>query len=190
MSDGAIPRTSVAESILLQLPARLLLGGMFAYAAYNKIPDVQLFAEAIKGFRVVDADTHPELIIMGAFVIPWFELIAGVMLIVGLRARAAALGIALLMGVFIYALMSVIMRGIHADCSCFGDESLICEAGVGWCQVIRNAVLMVPCIYLLLRGPGRLSIDQMRGGRDQNPNGGVYTPESLGDAVDADGSRA
>lgn len=169
MSKHAIPQTGMTESILLQFPLRVLLGGVFLFAAYNKIPAVQSFAEAIKGFQVIDADVHPELIIIGAFVIPWFELFAGLLLVLGLRARSAALGVGLLLAMFIYALMHVILTDVSADCSCFGDTNVICGSSVGYCQVIRNAVLLIPTGYLIWRGPGRLSIDQLTGKPEQIP---------------------
>jgi uncharacterized membrane protein YphA (DoxX/SURF4 family) len=190
MSKHSIPQTGMVESILLQLPMRLFLGTVFVFAAYNKIPAVQSFAEAIKGFQVVDADTHPELIIIGAFVIPWFELFAGLMLILGLRARAAVLGIGLVLAMFIYALLHVIFTDVSADCSCFGDSNFICGSSVGWCQVIRNVVFLIPAGYLLVRGPGRVSIDQIVSKPDQNPDSHAYRPESLSNPVDADASRA
>ena len=190
MSRNSIPRTSMVESLLLQLPLRIFIGGIFVYAAYNKIPAIQSFAEAIKGFRVVDPETNPELIVIAAFVIPWFEAIAGLLLIIGLRARSAALGIGLLFAMFIYGLTSVILGGVDANCSCFGDTNVICDSTVGWCQVIRNVVLLIPTVYLLWRGPGRLSLDQKLSGSDQNPDNGQYSAQSLGGAVDEDGLRA
>lgn len=190
MSNRSIPQTGMGESILLQLPLRVFLGGVFVFAAYNKIPAVQSFAEAIKGFQVVDAESHPELIVIGAFVIPWFELFAGLMLILGLRARSAAMGIGLLLAVFIYALLHVIFTDVSADCSCFGDENFICGSTVGWCQVIRNVVFLIPAGYLMVRGPGRVSIDQMIGKPEQI----MYNPQNatqrVGTGVDADASRA
>ena len=190
MSRNEIPRTGMTESILLQLPLRVLLGGVFVYAAYNKIPAIQSFAEAIKGFQIVDSETHSGLIVMAAFVIPWFELIAGLMLIVGFRARSAALGIGLLLAAFIYALLHVIFTDVDADCSCFGDQNMICGSTVGWCQVIRNTVLLVPTVYLLWRGPGRVSLDQIFGKPEQIPAEPGKATQTITYDVDADASRA
>jgi uncharacterized membrane protein YphA (DoxX/SURF4 family) len=180
----------MVESILLQLPLRVLLGGVFLYAAYNKIPAIQSFAEAIKGFQVLDSETHGGLIVMAAFVIPWFELIAGLMLVIGLRGRSAALGIGLLLAMFIYALLHVIFTDVSADCSCFGDQNMICGSTVGWCQVIRNAVLLLPSIYLLWRGPGRVSLDQVLSKPDQTPSEPQKGAQTISYDVDADASRA
>ncbi len=188
------PQTGMVESILLQLPLRVALGGVFVLAAYNKIPAIQSFAEAIKGFRIVDADAHPELIVMAAFVIPWFELIAGLLLIVGLRARAAALGIGLLLLIFTLALVRVIYTDIDADCSCFGDQNLFCSSTVGWCQVIRDVIMLIPAVYLLWRGPGRVSLDQKLArsgpGPDQSPPGAQNPSQSIQYDVDDDALRA
>jgi uncharacterized membrane protein YphA (DoxX/SURF4 family) len=150
----------VIESVLLALPLRVGLGGLFCLAAFKKLQDPQSFAEAIKGFRVVDHNQLGSLISTGAFVIPWVEMIAGVLLILGLWSRASALAIGLALLAFIAGLVSVIARGIDASCSCFGDLNLFCSSAVGWCQVIRNLLLMVPAAYLVWRGGGLVALDR------------------------------
>ena len=150
------------ESVVLQLPMRVGLGGLFAYAAWMKIGNVQAFAFSIKGFKIVDADTHGHLIINAAFTMPWVEMIAGVLLVLGLWTRAATLTIGLMLIFFIAALLHVIFSpGVDADCSCFGDMNLVCGSTVGWCQVIRDLVMLVPVVYLLWRGGGILALDTL-----------------------------
>ncbi len=151
-----------AESILLQLPLRVGLGGVFAFAAYNKIGGVQSFANAIKGFEIVDADKYGHLIVTAAYTMPWVEMIAGVLLVLGLWSRASAVAIWIMLVAFIAALIHVITdESISADCSCFGDMNLVCDATVGWCQVIRNLVLLVPTSYLVWRQGGILALDRV-----------------------------
>ncbi len=154
------------ESVVLQLPMRVGLGGLFAYAAWMKIGNVQAFAFSIKGFKIVDADTHGHLIISAAFTMPWVELIAGVLLVLGLWTRAATLTIGLMLIFFIAALLHVIFSPeVDADCSCFGDMNLVCSSTVGWCQVIRDLVMLVPVVYLLWRGGGILALDTLIEGK-------------------------
>ncbi len=151
-----------AESVLLQLPMRIGLGGLFAYAAFMKIGNVQAFAFSIKGFKIVDADKHGHLIISAAYTMPWVEMIAGVLLVLGIWTRAAALTIGLMLIFFIAALLHVIFSPeVDADCSCFGDMNLVCSSTVGWCQVIRDIVMLVPVVYLLWRGGGILAFDTL-----------------------------
>ncbi len=172
------PRPGPTESVLVLLPLRLVLGGLFCLAAYKKLGDPQSFAEAIKGFRIVSETEHAHLIVSAAFVIPWVEMLAGLGLILGLwtRASAAAIGLALL--AFIAGLVSVMARGLDANCSCFGDLSLVCPATVGWCQVVRNLVLLVPAGLLVWRGGGVVGLDALLDGRgrDADGSGGVDGP--------------
>lgn len=154
-------RPGLIESVLVLLPLRLVLGGLFCLAAFKKLNDPQSFAEAIKGFRILSEVDHAVLITNAAFVIPWVEMIAGVMLILGLWTRASAVAVGLALVSFIAGLVSVMARGIQTDCSCFGDLNLFCDAAVGWCQVIRNVVLLVPTGYLVWRGGGVLGLDRL-----------------------------
>ena len=151
-----------AESILLQLPLRVALGGVFMYAAAMKIDNVQAFAFAIKGFKVLDPDKHGHLIITAAYTMPWVEMIAGALLVLGLWTRAATMTIGLMLVFFIAALLHVIFDpSIDADCSCFGDMNLVCGTSVGWCQVNRDLIMLIPVGYLLWRGGGILSSDTL-----------------------------
>lgn len=151
-----------AESILLQTPIRIAIGGLFVFAAFNKIGAVQSFANAIKGFQILDADKYGHLIITAAYTMPWAEMIAGVLLIFGLWTRAAAAAVWVMLAGFIAALLHVILdESISADCSCFGDMNLICESSVGWCQVIRNLIMLIPVSYLVWRQGGFLALDRI-----------------------------
>jgi uncharacterized membrane protein YphA (DoxX/SURF4 family) len=161
-----------AESIGLQLPLRLALGGLFCLAAVSKLQDPQSFAEAIKAFQVVDHLRLGHLIATAAFVIPWVELVSGVMLVLGLWTRAAALTIGLALLAFIAGLVSVITRGLDASCSCFGNLNLFCGKAIGSCQVIRNSLMLLPAVYLVWRGGGRFGLDALVGGAGRCRRGG------------------
>lgn len=149
------------ESILLQLVLRVALGGLFCFAAFKKLSDPQSFAEAIKGFKVLDVNTLEPFMVTGAFVIPWVEMVAGVMLILGFWTRAAAATIGLALLGFIGLLISVIMRDMSASCSCFGDLNFGCPAEIGWCQVLRNTIMLIPAAYLVWRQGGLLALDEV-----------------------------
>ncbi len=93
---------------------------------------------------------------------PWVEMIAGLLLVLGLWTRASAVVIWVLLVGFMAALIHVIMdETISADCSCFGDIKLGCPSTVGWCQVIRDVILLVPTTYLIWRQGGILALDRV-----------------------------
>ncbi|MBZ0171551.1 MAG: DoxX family membrane protein, partial [Phycisphaerales bacterium] len=79
------------ESIVLLLPVRLGLAGLFGVAAALKISDPQAFAFSIKAFDVLDPARHEHALVMLAFGIPWAEMIVSVFLLLGLWTRACGL---------------------------------------------------------------------------------------------------
>lgn len=157
-----------AESILLQAPARLVLGGVFLLASYMKLFDrvwagndpTLTFAEAIKGYHILNVETHHHAIVTAAYVIPWVELIAGLLLIVGLWARPSALVLLLMLAGFSVANAMVVIEGTNTSCACFGDRlNWPCGDTITWCQVWRNVVLMVLAAYLAWRGAGLVALE-------------------------------
>jgi uncharacterized membrane protein YphA (DoxX/SURF4 family) len=138
----------------LCLGARVALGALFVLAASLKLKNPQGFAEAIEGFKLV-----PEhLVKVLVFAIPWTELFAGVLLIVGVWARASALLISTLLLGFIGGIASVLLRGLSTKCACFGELEWPCGGEVGACQIIRNSVLIALSLPIMLRGPGKLAL--------------------------------
>ena len=80
--------------------ARLYLGAIFVIACWHKLRDPSAFALDIATYQILPlAVVNPM-----AIVLPWVEMVAGLMLIVGFRTRAAALLIAAMMVVFTVAI--------------------------------------------------------------------------------------
>ena len=166
------PRVGIFGSGVV-LVLRLALGGLFVLAAYQKLfagPFAsQNFSESIRAFRVVE---DMELVRLATFMIPWVELFAGLALIAGLWTRGAALTVGLLLTVFIAGIVSVELRGLVADCSCFGKYKLLCgndaielfkpprTKPVGWCKVGEDAVMVLMATALCTYGGGWVALDR------------------------------
>jgi uncharacterized membrane protein YphA (DoxX/SURF4 family) len=99
------------------LVLRLALGGVFLYAGSTKVTNPQAFADSIATFSMLP----PQLINIVALGLPPFEILLGLMLISGWKARAASLALAGLAIVFGIALGQAIARGLSVDCGCFGS---------------------------------------------------------------------
>lgn len=95
--------------------ARLGLGATFLVAGLLKIPEVTTFAGQIAAYRLLPPFGN----YLVAAALPWLELLAGGLLLLGFRVRAAALLVALLNLVFVAALVSAWSRGLSIDCGCF-----------------------------------------------------------------------
>lgn len=153
--DASLPTSPVPSLVLLVL--RLALGGLFCLAAYFKIDNPQNFYEAIKSFRATDSQA---LMLTGAHLLPWTEMVAGVCLVLGLWTRSAATIVVLLMLLFIYAVIGALGRGLEGlSCSCFGQWQLICRGGLAWCKVWENCGLTAIALSLAIFGGGRFSVD-------------------------------
>lgn len=140
------------------LVVRLLLGGLFVLAASLKLAHPQDFANSVLAFKVFPpAADHLNYLV--TFVVPWTEMLCGVLLIVGLWARSAALVLALLLGVFLGGIISVLWRKLDVSCGCFGKFEFPCGKAVGPCHIARNGVLLVMALLVLVRGPGLGALD-------------------------------
>ena len=90
----------------LALPMRLYLGGIFLLACYHKILYPELFAIDVATYQILPT----ELINLTAVILPWIELFAGLLLVVGFRTRGAVLLINGMMVVFIVAVTTEAVR--------------------------------------------------------------------------------
>jgi putative oxidoreductase len=141
---------------MLALAARVALGGMFAFAAYNKLANPQEFAFSVKAFKILP----DHLAVLATFVLPWLEMICGVLLIGGVWTRAAALVGVGQLALFIGGIISVLERGLNVKCGCFGKYDLFCSGPLGWCNVGQNAMFVAIGLVILATGPGRLALSR------------------------------
>lgn len=142
----------------VQLALRLLLGAFFVYASLDKIASPPDFAKAVYLWQI--GGPVPSNVV--AVTLPWIELLAGLLLVVGAWRREAALVIALLLVVFIVAAASVIARGIDVEnCGCVSLAKDATAAawppawtkGVGWFLITRNLVLLAVAMALVAVTP-------------------------------------
>ena len=100
----------------LLIAIRLALGAAFVYAGAIKIQDPSEFA-----ISVASLDLLPNLLISPmTLMLPPFEILTGALLIIGWGRRPAALGLTLLLAIFLIAISAALARGLTIDCGCFG----------------------------------------------------------------------
>jgi len=100
----------------------LVLGAVFVYASLDKIAKPLDFARILYHYQVIgpSARVPPLLPNLVAVTLPWVELLAGLLLIVGVLRREAAAVVAALLVVFLAAVGSALYRGINIEnCGCF-----------------------------------------------------------------------
>lgn len=81
---------------ILALCARIFLGAVFIYASIDKIIHPEAFAKAIFNYQIL-----PEALInLTAILLPWLELVMGVLLVLGIWQQGAVFLANVLLGFF------------------------------------------------------------------------------------------
>lgn len=105
----------------LTVRCQIALGAIFVVAALPKLLDPPGFAKAIHAYKLFPAwGIHPV-----ALFLPWLELIAGVLLLLGLWVRTATIWITALLVAFIVALSINLARHQPVDCGCFSTQEKV-----------------------------------------------------------------
>ena len=139
---------------------RLALGLTFIYAAAGKIYDPAGFAAIIANYRLL-----PEMAVGPlAILLPWLELTAGALVLLGRGRRAAALILGGLLATFMLAVGFNLYRGLDFDCGCF------CGGGgrrAGFNLLWQDGLLLICAARLLsgrrprpFAGQGKYTVDQ------------------------------
>ena len=140
----------------LTLLIRLFVGGVFIYASYYKIINPMDFAKSIWYYHMVPGS----LINLMAIVLPWWELVAGVCLVLGVWYRGTVWSMLLMTVMFGAALASAAIRGLDIQCGCFkasvgaGDEAAA--------TLVRDLGLFVLTLQLLFSRARRFFVGRAR----------------------------
>jgi rhodanese-related sulfurtransferase/uncharacterized membrane protein YphA (DoxX/SURF4 family) len=118
-----------------------LVGVVFILASLHKIVSPEQFAAVVDNYRILP----PWLVNIPAIIMPWLELIAGIILLSGRCRGQSALVLAGLTLVFILAISYNMARGVEFDCGCFGSGHT-----PPWRVLLRDVGLLLCCIPALI----------------------------------------
>jgi len=123
---------------------RLVLGGAFIVAGTLKFLQPATFAADIGNYRLLP---H-EAINLLAITLPWIEVVAGVLLVLGFWRRASAAVIAVLLIIFLTAIGQALARGLDVRCGCFGtvEARKVSALALG-----QDAALLAMAAWLIWR---------------------------------------
>jgi putative oxidoreductase len=140
----------------LALGARLYLGAVFLLACWHKILDPASFALDVATYQILPL----ELVNLFAIILPWVEAAAGLMLILGFRARAAALLVAAMMVMFMVALTLALRGGLQMSCGCFASAGAEEDLISGW-TLLRDLGWLILALYVLWLDRRPLGLDRL-----------------------------
>ena len=154
---------------------RVVLAGVWVWAAVSKMGDPAASVRAVRAYRLL-----PEWLAKGVgYGLPFLELGLAVLLLVGLATRAAAAVSAALLVVFLVGIVSAAARDLQIECGCFGGGGdLAAGQSTAYAgEIIRDSGLLMFSILLVLmhrsryalddavRSAGQLPAEQLRVGR-------------------------
>ncbi|MBU1262845.1 DoxX family membrane protein [bacterium] len=127
--------------VWIQRVLRLVIGGIFIYASWDKIIQPDRLAEIIIGYQILPF----ALVNISAIWLPYLELLIGIFVVLGIWLRACSL---LLIGLFILyigAILFALVRNIPLVCGCFLVNS---ETFKTWGSLWQESLLLLGCILL------------------------------------------
>jgi putative oxidoreductase len=101
------------------------LGALLLWASLSKLANFQEFYEGLSGYQL---PLPASLLKVVAAVLPWLELVCGLMLLMRVQIRAASLSAALLFGLFALATGQAWARGFTISCGCLNLDFLGLES--------------------------------------------------------------
>ena len=132
----------------------IALGATFIYASLDKIAHPPEFTRIVYHYQILGPSAWIPPAVPNAFavVLPWIEVVTGLLLIGGLWRREAAALAGLMLVAFLGAVGSAMYRGIDIQkCGCFSvtDEG----RRAGWLLLGQDAALLAAALILARTGP-------------------------------------
>jgi uncharacterized membrane protein YphA (DoxX/SURF4 family) len=152
-TSPAVSETSLRPSVwprALLVLARLALGAVFIYAAFSKLyfnggwhfSDYHFFfGMVINSYNILPLWG----VEWAARILPWFELLLGILLIAGVGLRWTGMLASLLLIVFIAAMTRAYMNGLEIMCGCFGNNEKL-----GPLTLLRDSSLLIPALAVTI----------------------------------------
>ena len=128
--------------------ARLTLGCVIFAAGALKVTTPYKSAAAMRAYELLPISIANFF----GYVLPWFEVGLGALLILGVATRLSAFFAGSLMILFILAISSAWARGLSIDCGCFGGGGQVAPGETKYLQeIVRDFGLAFLGFYLYWR---------------------------------------
>lgn len=143
---------------VLGLLARLILGGVLVYAGAVKVGKPLTSQRAVQAYDVLPYDLAGWV----GLILPFAEIVLGLLLVLGLFTRLAAAISALLMAAFIVGIAQAWARGLTIDCGCFGGGGQVTAGETAYPQEIARDLGLALCgAWLWWRPASLASLDRI-----------------------------
>jgi uncharacterized membrane protein YphA (DoxX/SURF4 family) len=157
-ASGSLPGRFGAGDFM-SIAARWVLGGLFLYMGLSKALHPVEFLKLVRQYDLL----HNHLLLnLVASTLPWFEIFCGLLLLLGVAVRGAAVmlvvmlvpftGAVLMRALAIYGAGGVSFCAIKFDCGCGAGEVFICG------KLAENVLLALLSVALIFWHSHRLCL--------------------------------
>ena len=135
---------------------RLFLGGVLLYAGIAKVGRPLTAERAVQAYEIFPMELAGWI----GIALPFVEIVLGVLLVLGLFTRPAAIVSTLLMLAFIVGISQAWARGLTIDCGCFGGGGQVGADETAYPQEIaRDTAFALAGAWLWWRPRSLASLD-------------------------------
>ncbi len=126
----------LVDNPILILVIRTFIGIIFIFFGVAKIADPSQFANEIGNYGMTpDFITH-----LMALILPWAEMIVGVLLLFGIYQNENGLLATLMLVMFTFGVIVAFASGLDINCGCSGGNA---QQKVGWLKILENIGLII-----------------------------------------------
>jgi cobalt-zinc-cadmium efflux system protein len=143
----------LTNPLLVRLAA-FVLGALFLYASHDKILHPREFARIVYHYRLIGPSHTVSPVIANTFAVtlPWVEALTGLLLVVGLWRREAAVTTAVMLVMFLVAVGWAMSQGIDVEkCGCFTVSGE--GRAAGWKLVAEDAAMLAAAVWIAWASP-------------------------------------
>jgi len=128
--------------------ARLGLAAVFLVSGVLKAIDPDATYVAVRAYDVLPKAG----VALVAGILPWLEIVLGLLLLAGLATRVVAVASAGLLVVFIAGVVQAWARGLSIDCGCFGGGGAVDPGQTTYgLELLRDAGFLLMAAWLIVR---------------------------------------
>lgn len=132
------------------LIARFILGYIFITFGASKIAEPSKFANEISNYAIMPDFSLNFL----AIIIPWIEVVTGILLVLGLKLKSNAAITGSLMLVFIIAIVWALANGLDINCGCSSANPV----KIGFPKLMENTGLFLLSLIIYLFPSSKFSL--------------------------------
>jgi len=138
--------------------ARLGLAAVFLVSGVLKAVDPDAAYVAVRAYDVLPKAG----VALVAGILPWLEVVLGLLLLVGLATRVVAVASAGLLVVFIAGVTQAWAHGLSIDCGCFGGGGAVDPGQTTYgLELLRDAGFLLMAAWLIVR-PRTLGVVRLK----------------------------